>query len=306
MSERASRVLVILIAAALLAPAAPVAADGPGARLAQYTRDAELLFWDTVRNSHNPADFRAYLARFPNGLFVDLARNRIAELQPGANPPPVTALAPPPRQGNPDQVLVQPPSFPPPPAPPSHPGGASYAGVAAAAAAISPRAYDPLYAEMKAFKALAIHVESGRGFALDGLATQQLATQLTLEGCQQTYASACVLVAEGADVKAADSRHASRVDMPRVRYRGRYNPDEVPFLPPGHEIESYPTLPGAKAMAARAFHPRVAVASGARDAAEAERRALAECNADNSPYPCFLYASGDQVVLTERHTEPRP
>jgi hypothetical protein len=38
----------------------------------------ELIYWDTVRQSDNPADFHAYIARYPTGAFVELARNRIA------------------------------------------------------------------------------------------------------------------------------------------------------------------------------------------------------------------------------------
>ena len=36
------------------------------------------MFWQSVMNSTNPADFEAYLRRFPNGVFSDLAQNRLA------------------------------------------------------------------------------------------------------------------------------------------------------------------------------------------------------------------------------------
>ena len=38
------------------------------------------LFWQSIMNSTNPADFEAYLQQFPNGTFVALARNRLAAL----------------------------------------------------------------------------------------------------------------------------------------------------------------------------------------------------------------------------------
>lgn len=38
---------------------------------------AELLFWETIRNSTNPADFEEYLRQYPNGTFAGLARNRL-------------------------------------------------------------------------------------------------------------------------------------------------------------------------------------------------------------------------------------
>lgn len=41
----------------------------------------DLAFWQSIQNSRSVADFEAYLARFPNGTFATLARNRIAELR---------------------------------------------------------------------------------------------------------------------------------------------------------------------------------------------------------------------------------
>lgn len=36
----------------------------------------ELSFWETIKNSRNPEDFRAYLRKYPNGQFAELARMR--------------------------------------------------------------------------------------------------------------------------------------------------------------------------------------------------------------------------------------
>lgn len=36
----------------------------------------EMSFWDSIKNSKDPSDFRAYLDRFPNGTFGALARTR--------------------------------------------------------------------------------------------------------------------------------------------------------------------------------------------------------------------------------------
>ena len=55
----------------------------PGAELEQQ----ETVFWQSISSSRDPADFRAYLARFPNGFFAALARNRVAAL---GDPPVVT------------------------------------------------------------------------------------------------------------------------------------------------------------------------------------------------------------------------
>ncbi|MBL0405493.1 adenylate/guanylate cyclase domain-containing protein, partial [Microvirga aerilata] len=40
----------------------------------------ELAFWDTVKESDNPAMFQAYLEQFPTGSFKALAEIRLAEL----------------------------------------------------------------------------------------------------------------------------------------------------------------------------------------------------------------------------------
>ena len=58
----------------------------PPARSAPATADLEALFWDTVRTSRDPAEYRAYLARFPNGNFAELARSRIAQIEPSSRP----------------------------------------------------------------------------------------------------------------------------------------------------------------------------------------------------------------------------
>ena len=50
----------------------------------------QLAFWQSIESSDEPADFDAYLAKWPNGVFADLARNRLNRLsgnQPARNPP---------------------------------------------------------------------------------------------------------------------------------------------------------------------------------------------------------------------------
>lgn len=39
----------------------------------------ELKYWETIQNSHNPEDFKAYLQEYPNGRFAALARLRVVE-----------------------------------------------------------------------------------------------------------------------------------------------------------------------------------------------------------------------------------
>jgi hypothetical protein len=78
------------------APAAAATPVAPGA-------DAiELAFWDSVRQSTSPADYRAYLEAFPNGRFAPLARARLAAAGASASrstespPAPAAPAAPPP------------------------------------------------------------------------------------------------------------------------------------------------------------------------------------------------------------------
>ena len=44
-------------------------------------RSAELLFWKSIKDSHNPAAFKAYLEQYPDGPFVPLARLMLQDLE---------------------------------------------------------------------------------------------------------------------------------------------------------------------------------------------------------------------------------
>ena len=73
----------------------PPTTDGPALPSAPpaTTAAAELdgLFWQSIMNSTNPADFEAYLAQFPGGVFRALAENRLAELDAPAGKAPAAA-----------------------------------------------------------------------------------------------------------------------------------------------------------------------------------------------------------------------
>jgi hypothetical protein len=52
----------------------------PGAASARADPDPkqiELAYWESIRNSRNPEDFRAYLRKYPRGDFASLAANRL-------------------------------------------------------------------------------------------------------------------------------------------------------------------------------------------------------------------------------------
>jgi formylglycine-generating enzyme required for sulfatase activity len=56
--------------------------------------DRDLAFWESVKDSQNPADYEAYLAQFPKGTFAVLAGNRLAELKTKNNTPVAVAMGP--------------------------------------------------------------------------------------------------------------------------------------------------------------------------------------------------------------------
>ena len=111
------------------------------------------------------------------------------------------------------------------------------------------------------------------------------------------------------ELKAPDPYSAVRQDMPRIRYDGAYRIDMVPLIwggRPKESFKSYPSIKGNKAIALRLAPSFMSVAVGAKSAAAAEKQALEGCNGKvDSPFPCFLYAVNDRVVLPQRRTEPR-
>jgi|GEM_PF-3511789 len=52
----------------------------------------EIAYWNTIKNSTDPEDFKAYLQQYPTGKFVALARNRLKSLE-AAQPKPVATPA---------------------------------------------------------------------------------------------------------------------------------------------------------------------------------------------------------------------
>jgi hypothetical protein len=114
-----------------------------------------------------------------------------------------------------------------------------------------------------------------------------------------------VLLAVDLAARTQDPRGAKPTAMERVTYAGPFRFDRVPMgIERSSDVQNYAALPGERAIAIRPNGGVVKVASGKATRAEAERDALAACNNPvGDPSPCFLYASGDQVVLPQRRTE---
>lgn len=70
------------------APAAPMEVETvPSDPTSDLTM--ENTFWKTIQTSTDASDYEAYLKRYPDGHFSDLARNRLASLTPALTPEPV-------------------------------------------------------------------------------------------------------------------------------------------------------------------------------------------------------------------------
>jgi hypothetical protein len=65
---------------------AEFASNGGGMRDPQ-DREVELSFWESVRESDNPASLQAYLDKYPDGEFKTLAEIRLGELAAPPRPP---------------------------------------------------------------------------------------------------------------------------------------------------------------------------------------------------------------------------
>lgn len=69
-----------------MTPAMPGALLAPSGAGGSTELSLELAFWESVRDSRNSADFRAYLEQYPQGRFASLARVRLQAVAPVAEP----------------------------------------------------------------------------------------------------------------------------------------------------------------------------------------------------------------------------
>jgi hypothetical protein len=52
----------------------------------------EVAFWNSIKDEKNPSLFEAYLKRYPNGAFADIARITLEELKAAARKPPAPSV----------------------------------------------------------------------------------------------------------------------------------------------------------------------------------------------------------------------
>lgn len=288
-------------AASAPAPAAApsAAAQAPGTAVP----GAETVFWESVRSSRNPADLRAYLARFPAGVFASLARNRLEEMERNRSPDlrrpdasSATALDPATPEGR-EALLLSVLSL-----DRTVPRGRLEAQVRALQA----------YQESKQHRAIAISPKQQRSFRVAESPSAAAAEELALERCQLRNEEPCVLFAVNEAFRTPQQGGEwPRRDMERLRHDGPYRPDKVPAITAERrkeaDIAGYGRAREPKAMA---IHPlgRIFVRTGAASAFAAETEALKVCNddpaRDGATGSCLLYAAGNTVVLPGHHTAP--
>lgn len=81
MGDNMRRAISVLLFGCLLLAVAPAPSFGDDT--------AEIAFWNSIKDSKNPAELKAYIEKYPKGSFSDLAKIRLEGLQPkSASPAP--------------------------------------------------------------------------------------------------------------------------------------------------------------------------------------------------------------------------
>jgi hypothetical protein len=73
-------------AVAAAAPVVPTPPPTPSSSIVPTEQGAESVFWDSIKGGNDPADFRAYLAQYPDGRYAALARQRLGNPAGAAAP----------------------------------------------------------------------------------------------------------------------------------------------------------------------------------------------------------------------------
>ena len=167
------------------------------------------------------------------------------------------------------------------------------------------------YVQAQDHKAQAVALQPQGAWRAGARPTAQFAEEAALENCQIAYDQPCALIAVNGSVQPLPERgNWLRRDMPRVRYAGNFDPNQIPgvaHLRQRKDIAGYAAASGPKAAA---YHPtsQVFIVTGAASQREAEERVLDVCNKDTTRAAtvgvCYLYAAGNQVVLPQRLRKP--
>jgi hypothetical protein len=246
--------MVVALAAAGASPsvmAQTIVATGVGTPF-------ELAFWQSIDSSSDPSLYEAYLARFPNGTFGEIARAKIVALRrrftasssPAVNAPP--AVSP---------MLTVPVAPPPPPGPPPPPPAAPPVATYTPTVAVAPVAPAPTIAQPAVATQAAPAASAGTlGLLLAALAN----SQATNDQANAATASAQPAVVQPAPVASRAASAGFAMPAP-------------PTLSPVPAVAFPPSFCSAEAR--NAFHdtvyaPSVSTAKRNNDAASAYMRQL--------------------------------
>lgn len=250
------------------------------AQPAYVNPDKEAMYWDSIKDSNNPAYYRAYLEQFPTGVFAGLARAKLGSSAPTA--PAVTpAVAP-------AAAMV-----------PFDPAKVPFAKLDATEL--------KNYQNTTSQKALAIGSNGVLAWQSKGStdSTPDDLRRRVLERCQYRNKAPCILYAVDNQVVATQGANTPPSPV-NLRLSGRFDPAQMPFV--RQSIRDTKMVDYQKART----HKAVAITVGGswafvsnRDSVEeAEEEALENC-AEFQETGCRIYALDDEVVFGQSDTTSR-
>lgn len=166
------------------------------------------------------------------------------------------------------------------------------------------------YVEAKPNKGQAVQLVDGQYFRSTLHEDQAVTGDRTLEACQLRYTKPCALIAVNEELVAEGDLISK--DMPRLHYNGEFDLSQIPIIRlvtrNRADVQNYYAAAAPKAMT---IHPwgKVFISTGNASLGDAQKAALAKCNADPERKfkdgPCFVYAVNNDVILPERRIVPK-
>ena len=258
--------------------------------------DREVTFWNTIKDSADPALFQAYLQQFPGGTFRSLAESRLRTLTPVPATPQAAAPTQAPAPAT-SQVAgtVAPPALPTKP-----PAAGNFRFDASAVPYVKPAARETLsrYAQAPAPKAFALATNGSYAYVTSGSGplTPSRVARAALERCEFLAKRRCALYAVDDRLTVPPGAPLPMADF-EIAKEGQFDPAAVPFLTRADAFSAMGVYAGKTESKALALHWRGAYgyATGRKSEDEAREAAMEFC-AKHEPEGCFIYAVDDDIV----------